>query len=61
MSDINELYAHDVEVYGDNAYLRWEWNLKDVQTHDFYNNNEIFAMLSLDNTFDFKVMRKTSA
>jgi hypothetical protein len=58
LKPLPDLFAHDIKTYRDNAYQMWEWDLKDIQVHDFYNNCEIVSMLSLP---DFTVMRKQSA
>ena len=29
LKPLSELFSHDVSVYGDNAYLMWEWQYKD--------------------------------
>jgi len=38
----------------------WEWDLKGIDTHNFYNNEEPLLMMDLSHK-GFNVSRKTSA
>jgi len=55
-----ELITHDVKVYGDDAYLIWEWQYKDNGCPTWKNNwSNCDRQLSFKSTLSYR--RKTSA
>jgi len=46
LKPLPELFAHDVKVYGDNAYLMWEW-LGGNFSRKFKNNADVHKTLNI--------------
>jgi len=59
LKNLPELFAHDVKIYGDNAYQMWQLSHEDNENNgDYY---WITCTITLDFNLPLKYRRKTSA
>jgi len=56
LKPLSELFAHDVKIYGDNAYQMWGHDFLNVWWGDLIDNDEVSIVINGD-----KIRRKTSA